>query len=218
MPKPSTVPTWATGAGRRLEPSSGEKADGFVAGARAPARKSNWIVGGLTDWAAYLDEWIDGDDELVYPVDQTRSRYLPLTSGVVEAGTTASISGIAWSFDAGGGILRWPLDLPHRALITRVSARVTTADASGTLQVGLRKILVTGGGGTITPTETFGTAAPASAGAHEIEYEPTAPGEEVFNSSGWYELVIDSDVNGDVVHWVRVEWTEPAGVCGPRNF
>jgi hypothetical protein len=214
MPKPSTVPTWATGAGRRLEPSSGEKADGYVAGARAPARKSNWIVGGLTDWAAYLDDWFDLSDELVYPVDQVRNRYLVLGQGIADS-ASATYNGLVWTFGVGGGVIRWPLYLPHRGMIERVSARVTTADASATLQVGLRVTTVTGGGGTITPVETFGTAAPASAAAHTIEHEP---GEEVFGNAAWYELVVDSDVTGDVVHWVHVEWTERAGLCGPRNF
>lgn len=63
MPKPE-LPKWASeptytsgldnGLPTRLEPTEGEQENGFFRGRRAPARKLNWIVGLLCDWAAYL--------------------------------------------------------------------------------------------------------------------------------------------------------------------
>lgn len=51
--KPSVVPTWST-IGTRTSPA-GSAAAGFVAGNRFPAEWANYLLGYLSDWAAYLD-------------------------------------------------------------------------------------------------------------------------------------------------------------------
>lgn len=66
MARPSALPEWATstnydsgpdsGQATRLEPTSGEKANGWWRGMGVPARKLNWLLGLLCDWAKHLDE------------------------------------------------------------------------------------------------------------------------------------------------------------------
>lgn len=65
MAKPSTLPTWATdatiasgpdaGLSPILEPASGVKAQGNVAGQGAAARWYNWLFNLLCQWIAYLN-------------------------------------------------------------------------------------------------------------------------------------------------------------------
>lgn len=53
--KPTTLPTWATDGGTTVEPTSGEKAAGWVAGTRPPARWFNWWMNLLYTWIQYVD-------------------------------------------------------------------------------------------------------------------------------------------------------------------
>jgi len=54
--KPTTVSTWATDGGTRLEPTVGEKAAGFAVDDRPPARWINFLWGLLSDWIKFLDD------------------------------------------------------------------------------------------------------------------------------------------------------------------
>lgn len=54
--KPTTVGSWATTGGTRLEPSPGQKAAGFVINDRPPARWINFLWGLLFDWIDFLDD------------------------------------------------------------------------------------------------------------------------------------------------------------------
>lgn len=66
MARPSTLPEWATstnydsgpdtGQATRLEPTSGEKANGWWRGLGVPARKLNWLFGLLCDWVGYVGD------------------------------------------------------------------------------------------------------------------------------------------------------------------
>jgi len=66
MAQPPVLPQWATdptytsgpdnGQATRLEPTSGEKAQGYHRGKRVPARKLNWLLGVICDWIKHLDE------------------------------------------------------------------------------------------------------------------------------------------------------------------
>jgi hypothetical protein len=84
MPRPSTEPTWATTGGTRTEPSSGEKASGFVAGDRTPAKKGNWLIGVLSDWVGYFADFIDSSDEFVYPTPPRRSVLVPMSAALAQ--------------------------------------------------------------------------------------------------------------------------------------
>lgn len=76
MARPTDAAEWASTAGRRLEPTAGEKDSGFNEGTRTPARKANWIVGVLADWAAYLQSITDAADEHSYPVAKSRKIFI----------------------------------------------------------------------------------------------------------------------------------------------
>jgi hypothetical protein len=54
--KPTSLPTWATTAGTTVEPSAGQKAAGWTAGTRPPARWMNWLLNVLYQWCAYLND------------------------------------------------------------------------------------------------------------------------------------------------------------------
>lgn len=88
MPKP-ILPTWATdatytsgldsGLNTRLAPTTGEKAQGLFRGKKAPARKLNWIIGLLCDWAGWQEQARRGSQFASYttvsPGANTRHAY-----------------------------------------------------------------------------------------------------------------------------------------------
>jgi hypothetical protein len=93
MPQPTDSATWATDGGTRVEPSAGEKADGFTPGARTPARKANWIVGVVADWAAWLESITNDDGDVVYNdggIHDGRERCTVLTPFVGFAGMSGA--------------------------------------------------------------------------------------------------------------------------------
>src|SRR5690554_4623675 len=65
MSAPGNLPLWATdetyssgddvGEATRLEPTTGEKEQGFHRGKRLPARKLNWLLGSMGDWIQYIN-------------------------------------------------------------------------------------------------------------------------------------------------------------------
>lgn len=79
--KPATpVPTWATdtnytngadvGLPTKVEPTTGEKAEGHFRGKRPPARKINWLKHWICQWLAWSE---DAADDLDDRVETTRS-------------------------------------------------------------------------------------------------------------------------------------------------
>ncbi len=84
MPKPASVPTWATdanytngptgipGTATKVEPSAGQKAEGWIPKNKMAAQWLNWFKNAVGGWLVYLNTWFDGADELVYPVTKTR--------------------------------------------------------------------------------------------------------------------------------------------------
>lgn len=88
MARPATPPSdWATSANytatdvsdahdgtpTKIEPSAGDKANGFEPRYRPPAQFFNWILGMLASWVAYLATFTDANDEVVYPSEKTRT-------------------------------------------------------------------------------------------------------------------------------------------------
>lgn len=45
-----------TGLATRVDPGASQMAQGFVGGRRLPGRWLNWLLGGITDWLAYMRE------------------------------------------------------------------------------------------------------------------------------------------------------------------
>lgn len=71
--KPSTpVPTWATdtnytngddvGLTTKVEPTTGEKAEGHYRGKRPPARKVNWLKHWICQWLKWAEDALDGHE------------------------------------------------------------------------------------------------------------------------------------------------------------
>ena len=57
--KPADLPRWADGGSADVvEPSSGKKDIGWVAGEKLPAQFFNWILEKIYDWMVYLDDGI----------------------------------------------------------------------------------------------------------------------------------------------------------------
>lgn len=54
MPKPTTIPTWATDAGARVDPGPARNATGFIPGKKLPAKWLNWVLAQGGDWFQYL--------------------------------------------------------------------------------------------------------------------------------------------------------------------
>jgi hypothetical protein len=59
MPKPSKLPTWATGAASILEPSDGKKAQGWVPGEQPPASFFNYWQNLVHLWTTWFDTTVD---------------------------------------------------------------------------------------------------------------------------------------------------------------
>lgn len=135
--RPTVVPEWASGGGRRLEPDAGEKADGFVEAERTPARKANWGIGYLTDWITWLAALFGTDEELTYQTPKARTTVIHAVAFQGAAGP----SGGGWnaSTEAGGGGVKTSMQsvdnfvvmylnlgkvLPANATITRVRVLV----------------------------------------------------------------------------------------------
>lgn len=55
MARPASLPTWATDGGTTTEPTSGQKAAGWSAGYRPPAKWFNWWQNLTYQWCAYLN-------------------------------------------------------------------------------------------------------------------------------------------------------------------
>jgi hypothetical protein len=73
----STGKPWQ-GTPTRVEPSSGDKAQGITPGRKVVAQWVNWILGRLADWIAYVVGFFASDDELQYPTEKIRKITIPL--------------------------------------------------------------------------------------------------------------------------------------------
>lgn len=112
MAKPAAPVDWATdatyatgpevGDPPRLEPSSGFKAQGFIATEEAAARHINWALGALGDWTAYVDglptdaDFVDEDfawgGEHVFEGDVTFETLTTFDVGFLTTGFVATAS------------------------------------------------------------------------------------------------------------------------------
>jgi len=54
MPKPSSIPTWATDPGARVDPGPARNATGFLPSKKLPAKWLNWILAQGGEWFQYL--------------------------------------------------------------------------------------------------------------------------------------------------------------------
>lgn len=212
--RPTSVPFWATGSGRRTEPDALELASGFVELTRTPAKKANWAVGYLSDWIVYLRQFTDIANELVYPVAKSRQVVIP---GFL-------LRGLNWSPDGGAGssncatnneagALDLTASLPPGALLQQVYARGSAANASAaglTLTV-LRHHHVN------ATDETVGTAN-TGAGAGTFGTAVDCGNEEIDKATYSYRLVVNASSTAasggvDILRSVRASLS----AVGPRH-
>lgn len=152
----------------------------------------------------------NGSGNWAYPSPRARTTAVPLTSGISGSGAW-SWNGSAWSAAGVGNLLWLPIALPFGAELEKIVAVVTPAGVS-TFRAGLETIAISGGGLTITPTTTYGSASVGLV-REKISYTPGSP-VVVDNSANAYNVRIASGTAGDLVEYVWIEWTDP----GPRNF
>jgi len=88
--RPLVAPRWATDPGARVEPTSGRKDTGFLAGGEPAAGEHNFLMGNQADWIEYLDE-----------VAQTfrRSTQGPFTTPVVTGTTLTNVGSAQFGAD-----------------------------------------------------------------------------------------------------------------------
>jgi hypothetical protein len=87
MAKPVSLPRWAsTGSADVVEPTSGKKDVGFVAGERPPAQYFNWLFELIYDWFAFLDTLFTSGGGLTATADST-------ITGALDVSQTVSFSG-----------------------------------------------------------------------------------------------------------------------------
>lgn len=103
--KPASLPVWATSGGVTLEPSAGEKAAGWSAGFRPPARWFNWWMNLVYLWAVWLDAfeseahtWTAAQD---FADTFTASNDAIFAGGLLQVNNSANVDFL----DSGGGTL-----------------------------------------------------------------------------------------------------------------
>ncbi len=145
--RPTPTPAWGTTAGRRTEPSAGEKSNGWGGGNRPPAKKVNWLWGILSDWVTYFSEFISSGGEFVYQTPIARTKFISAVCGtswwhVANArphwaansyGSGPSQVGIMQSIED-AGFLYIPISehIPRDAVITAIRIRVNPGAARAT--------------------------------------------------------------------------------------
>lgn len=92
MPKPTTIPTWATdatftdpgetwdGASNKTDPGAGKRTQGYVPTEMPGPEQFNFDQNLVGDWLAWLDTNFDSNDDHVYP-DAPRSRTVVIHPG-----------------------------------------------------------------------------------------------------------------------------------------
>ncbi len=224
MPLPASLPTWATGLLRRIEPEVLEKASGFVASKRSAPRKTNWIIGLLCDWVEYLRDERDRLDAycaatgVVLPATVTTVRFVgPMSALLTDPADWTVLSGSMRS-EANGAVVSFDLTtiLPRNGTIRKVYVLVNpginratvvdriTANLTGDLYgVSFAAPVVTA---PVLVTETDD----GSTDLQWIEFDLTGAPVLVAAAVTWRVNVIastlDADTNKDFVYAAAVEF------------
>jgi hypothetical protein len=129
--KPSSNPRWGDVGGDIVEPSSGQKDVGFVAGQKAPAQFLNWLLNLLYQWIVYLSDGVFQHS--------TKTLTIPAAAGLPDPFTgnwEYSATAMRWTEPGGTGGDRvvYPiiLDVGERIVAVRAKIRDTN-DGAGAL-------------------------------------------------------------------------------------
>lgn len=244
MARPAgTPPTWATDANytateptdphdgnpNKVEPTSGQKANGFEPRYRAPAQFFNWLFSRISLWLEYVVGFIDASDEFVYPTTKSRKRVYGVGSFRPDVATEwdLTIDG------AGAGHLASPTannakgqftidHLPQGATVTAVEVLLGTSANRGTAadrwQVRLFKTTRTFDGTLASSATQVGSTLDDAGGAASIRKVSFNSLSEAIGEGN--DLVVGIEgpngslAAGDYLYGVRVTFNDP----GPRNF
>lgn len=149
MAKPTFDPEWATdatypagadpwsGNSNKVDPGASRQAEGYVPDAILPAEWLNFNLGGLGEWAKYVDDSWDSADEHRYPDGpQSRVTVINPLAGFPEASTgtghsrhwitevfsTPPTEGYRLTSQDNSAVIVYPLNhlFPHGAILTGI--------------------------------------------------------------------------------------------------
>lgn len=136
--KPATpVPTWATdanytsgddvGLSTKVEPTSGEKAEGHFRGKRPPARKINWLKHWICQWLGWTESALDDIEPRITASE--RYCYASIAGSAIASGSefTLAIVDEAGGFTVSGN----NIVIPETGVYEVAVLAWLTSDASG---------------------------------------------------------------------------------------
>lgn len=188
MPKPSTLPEWATdGDAQVVEPTSGKKAIGWVPREHPPAQYLNWWQRLVYEWI----EWLDGE----------RSMVIPAADACPEGGDANwSFTGGFWTALGTSQSLHFPIRLPVGA---RVTGYTVCADRDGdTVTAALR---VGSDGGSFP---SGGSASLSAGSGFQVFSSGTIDHTMTAGSQAFVEVVAGAS-GATKVRWVEVSYEHP---------
>jgi hypothetical protein len=241
MPRPSgSPPTWATdtnytnstgrdwqGTATKVEPSSGEKAQGVTPARKIVAQWINWVLSRLSLWVEYFAGFVDNNDEFVYPTSKQREKYY----SVANCGTTSAqdfadpdweTGNFFWQplNDASDAVII--VELPAGASVTDLRLLVNrAANRTGTNRWQILDVLRVRASITGTPTVTTTSllGAPVNdGGGTGLAFVVSGIATTAMASGDYWAVQVRGPTGSlgiaDELYGVRVTFTDP----GPRNF
>lgn len=239
MAKPVSVVSWATTGGTRLEPTAPEKAAGWSAGERPPAKWFNFLFGLLGDWTTYLNNLHNDGDFLGQAYTWTAAHVFSQTvtlgsSALVVYGTPPARVSFAELhkaclpetsdkpvFNADGqaispatgtpGTIRVPFRVPSGATISQIRADVFLGSSADVTMTCRRKTASIGGSNTSTAV-----GLPVTLSAVSGQQTVTRGGLSDTASSAteyWVDFEFSSHTGSETVNALEVSWTDP----GPKG-
>lgn len=235
MPKPTDpVFTWATDANypaggdawsgqpTKVEPSAGEKADGFVPDTFPPAEWFNSLFNNTFEYLQYFDDFFTTSDEIVYPTAKTRTIQVTAGCGTADGGSWNNASD--WQATAASQFITFDLKplLPSGATIISIYMIVNpTSAATRNFHLYWWPHDFGASPTPVSPTIS-GTAATSSAGVQRIGLtsgSPLSPSGTVGSAPLDFDnyaisAQFESAASSDRVYALQIEFFDP----GPRNF
>ncbi len=242
MPKPTSVPEWATNASfvspgdpwdgdpTKVVPPAGKIAEGWEPTEEPPAEFFNWLSNLVGQWLAFLNPLLDDTDpaavDLVYEVAPVRRRQIPIMGGAANgAGWVPNLT--AWFAVGTSEDLDFTLRVPSGAELTELAVMYRITGGAPNHDAQIEGFVFdysdwTDGGwaGSVTqqiaPAASLGTATlpVVSNDAQEIALSGLS---DVSNADKVYAVRVTSDTAGgatETVWGVVARFEDP----GPRNF
>ncbi len=155
MARPSAYPRWADVSGDIVEPTSGKKDVGWVAGEKPPAQYFNWILKNIYDWVVHFDR---GSQVAWLPASM--ARVVNNTSGLTTAGAAVGAASRIQSTNGFATGYEFPLHfLREGDRITAITLYGREGNAGGETYTGVLESVnpTTSATTSITATKTSGT-------------------------------------------------------------